>query len=114
MLVLTVKKRKFVSVNNGEYLLQILSGSKWGLSMKLLKKDGDFYDNMGTMFSSDERPFLLNGKLKITHVSGKGKQIKVGFDGDYKITRCPDKFVYKTKPKIDLDDDFFNFDTEGY
>lgn len=115
MLVLAINKGKYVSVNNGESLVQNVGTSKKGLILKVFKKNEDkTYTLEDTYLSTPEYPFVLDKDLKITHIKGNGKQMKLGFEGNYSVERCPDKFKFPISRPRNLDDDFFNFDTEGY
>lgn len=115
MLVLALNKGNYVNVNNGESLVQTVGISKKGLILKVYKKNEDeTYTLDNTYLSTPEYPFTLEKDLKITHLKGSGKQMKVGFNGDSSVERCPNKFKFTIQRPRNLDDDFFNFDMEGY
>lgn len=115
MLVMTLKKNSLLKVNEGKQLIGIQGVSKKGLLVKVLNRNEDgTYTNDDVYVSTKDNPFNLSGKLKVIHLKGSGKQIKVGFEGQMSVVRCPKKFKYTIQRPRNLDDDFFDFDTEGY
>lgn len=115
MLVLTINKNTYVNVNDGLFMVQFVGRSKKGLILKVYKKNDDnTYTLQDSYLSTKDYPFKLDGDLKISHLYGGGKQMKIGFEGNSKVERCKGKVKFTIKRPRNLDDDFFNFDTEGY
>lgn len=115
MLVLTLKKNDYIKINEGEKLIQMLGVSKKGLLLKvLLQNDDNTYNIDETYISTKENPIEISNSLKVIHVKGSGRKVKVGFEGFDSILRCDDNFKFTIARPRNLDDDFFNFDTEGY
>lgn len=115
MLVMTLKKNSLLEIDQGTQLLKIEGVSKRGLIIKVLdkKQDGTYKDN-GKQISTESTPLRVGNDLKVIHLKGSGNQIKVGFEGNSLVGRCPKKYKYIIHKDRNLDDDFFNFDTEGY
>lgn len=115
MLVLTLKKNNYIKINEGEILVQRLGVSNDGLLLKVLFQNEDnTYSIDDTYISTEENPLEVTENLKVHYLKGSGKQIKVGFEGSDSVTRCEDKFKFAIARPRNLDDDFFNFNTEGY
>lgn len=115
MLVMTLKKNSLLQLNKGESLILIKGVSKKGLEVKLLSKNeyGNYNDE-GLHTPNKEKFIKISESLKLIHLSGSGNQMKVGFEGEDFIVRCPKKFKYVIQKPRNLDDSFFDFDTEGY
>lgn len=115
MLVLTLKKNNYIKVNEGEILVQMLGVSKKGLLLKVLfQNEDDTYSIDDTYISTEEDPAEITDNLKVIHLQGTGRQVKIGLEGSDSVSRCESKFKYTIARPRNLDDDFFNFDTEGY
>lgn len=115
MLVLTVKRKSCITINDGETLIQFMRANKKGLLMKvMLRNDDNTYSIDDTYISTKEEPAQVTDNLKVIHLKGGGKEFKIGLEGFDKVYRCEPKFKFTVARHRNLDDDFFNFDTEGY
>lgn len=115
MLVMTLKRNALLNINDGEQLIMVKELSEQNLSLKVMDRNenGTYKDN-GIHIVHKDNPLDLDSGLTISYLRGVGNQMKLGFTGTASVLRCPKKFVYHIEKPNRFDDDFFNFDTEGY
>lgn len=116
MLVLSVKKNNYLKINGDEVIMRIMNMDKEGLLISAFHKHDTYssYLPAEQFFVKMGHTFNFSDTLKMTCLRTKGKQMKVGFEGTDRIERAKGKVRFTIAKPRNLDDDFFNFDTEGY
>lgn len=116
MLVLSLKKNKHLKINGDETIVRVVSMDKKGLLMKTFDKHESYnsYEPGEEFFIENGHSLNISNTLKMTCLKTKGKQMKVGFEGTDEIEQVKGKLKFAIARPRNLDDDFFNFDTEGY
>lgn len=111
MLILQLKLKKYIDVNDGEFYLQILNAEKGEVSIKMLeqKENGFYVEKNIIKIKKGTSKKILDG-LSIAYIKGEQSRFKFGFFGDFKVSR-KDKVNYKLEKKNQFS---FDFDTEGY
>jgi len=116
MLVLSLKKNNYLKINGDETIVRVVSMNKEGLLIKTFDKHQscNSYTPGEEFFIERGHSLNVSNTLKMTCLITKGKQMKVGFEGTDEIKQVKGRLKFTIARPRNLDDDFFNFDTEGY
>ena len=112
MLVLNFKKRNCIEIKETNEILSVVGVFGSELVLKLYENSNEkthaFLEEIKLPIFNEVN--LGNG-LIIRHISGKEKNMQIGFKGSANVTRMSSKFKIKEKKEQNFD---FDFDTEGY
>lgn len=112
MLVLNFKKRNCIEVKETNKILSVVGVFGSNLILKLYENsNGKTHSLIEEIKCPIFKEIDLGNGLTVRHISGKGKNMQIGFKGSATVVRMPSKFKIKERKEPNFN---FDFDTEGY